>query len=81
VVEAVWLSDPDVPVTVNERAYGAASEVVVMVRIDVPLPMIEGGLNPPLAMPAGKPDSLVTPRDAVPLKPLSDVTVTVNDAD
>ena len=55
--------------------------VVFMVRVEPPEPVIEDGLKPPLVMPLGNPDSLPTLRLTAPLKPLSDVTVTVNVAD
>lgn len=77
VVEAALVSDPEVPVTVRESAYGKALVVVSIVSVELPLPVIDDGLNPPLVMPVGKPDSLETLRFTVPLNPLSDVTVTV----
>jgi hypothetical protein len=56
--------------------------VVVMVSVEVPpAPVIDAGLNPPLVMPLGNPDSLPTPRLTVPLNPLFGVTVTVKVVD
>jgi len=49
-----------------------------MVRVDVPLPEIEGGLKPPLVIPEGNPDSLPTARVTGPLNPLRDLILTVN---
>jgi hypothetical protein len=72
---------PEVPVIVRERAYGVALVVVFIVRVDEPLPEIEGGLKPPLVIPAGKPDSLPTLRLTGPVNPLSGVTVTLNEVD
>jgi hypothetical protein len=55
--------------------------VVFMVSVEEPEPLIEAGLNPPLAMPVGNPDSLPTLRLTVPVKPVTGVTVTVNVVD
>ena len=52
-----------------------------IVRIDEPLPEIEDGLKPPLAIPVGNPDSLPTLRLTGPLNPLRGVTVTLNEVD
>src|SRR2546427_396922 len=52
-----------------------------MVRAELPDPVIEDGLKPPLGMPLGNPFSLPTLRLTVPLNPLRGVTVTVNGAD
>src|SRR5262245_64221334 len=49
-----------------------------MVRVEDPDPLIDGGVKPPLLTPPGNPDSLVTARLTVPVKPLTGVTVTVN---
>jgi hypothetical protein len=76
VVEAVLVS-PEVPVTVSESAYGDAFVVVFMVSIELPPPVIDDGLNPPLVIPMVKLDSLPTLRFNMPLNPASDVTVTV----
>ena len=46
-------------------------------RVEVPLPVIDAGLKPPLLMPLGKPFSLLTLRLTVLLNPLLGVTVTV----
>jgi hypothetical protein len=70
-----------VPVTVSESAYGLAADVVFMRSVDVPAPVIDGGLKPPLLTPAGKPASLETERFTAPLNPLSERTVTVKVAD
>src|SRR5262245_19492427 len=48
-----------------------------MVSVDEPAPVIEAGLNHPLVMPLGNPDSLPTPKLTVPVNPLMGVTVTV----
>jgi len=77
VVEAVCVMVELVPVTVSDRAYGAALAVVFMVRVEEPLPAIDGGLKPPLVMPLGNPDSLPTLRLVEPANPLRGVTVTV----
>jgi hypothetical protein len=81
VVDAVWARVPLVPVIVSESAYGVVLVVVFMVRLGEPEPLIEAGLNPPLVMPLGKPDSLSTLRPTAPVKPLRGVTVTVNVVD
>lgn len=73
--------EPDVPVTVSDRAYGAALVVVFIVRVDVPLPLIEVGLKPTFVIPVGNPDSLPTLRFTAPLNPDSGVTVTVKVVD
>ena len=62
-----------VPVTVTVVFPGAAPAVVI-VNVEVPAPVIEGGLKVPLT-PAG---SGPTPKMTVELKPASGVTVTVN---
>src|SRR5581483_5889009 len=78
VVEASCDSVPEVPVIVSESAYGLVVEVVFMVKVEVPEPAIEAGLNPPLVIPLGKPDSLPTERLTFPVNPLCGDTVTVN---
>ena len=55
--------------------------VVFIVRVDEPLPVIEGGLKPPLVMPVGNPDSLPTLSVTGPVNPLRGVTVTLNVVD
>ena len=55
--------------------------VVFMVSVDEPLPLIVGGLKPPLVIPLGNPFSLLTLRLTAPLNPLRGVTVTLNVAD
>ena len=46
---------------VSERATGVALVVVFIVRVETPpAPLIDAGLKPPLVMPAGNPDSLLT---------------------
>ena len=45
--------------------------------VEEPPVLIDAGLKPPLVIPAGKPDSLPTPKFTVPIKPLRAVTVTV----
>jgi hypothetical protein len=72
---------PAVPVTVSERAYGAALLLVFIVRVEEPLPAMDGGLNPPLVMPLGNPDSLPTLRLTEPPNPFTGVTVTVKFVD
>ena len=62
----------------SESAYGRVLVVAFIVSVDDPLPVIEPGLNPPLVMPLGNPDSLPTVRLTVPPNPLAGVTVTVN---
>jgi hypothetical protein len=52
-----------------------------MVRVEEPEPVIEAGLKPPLVMPLGNPDSLLTPRFTVPVNPLRGETVTVKVVD
>ena len=81
VVDAVCVSTPLVPLTVRERAYGLALDVVFMVRVDAPEPVMVAGANPPLVIPPGNPDSLPTLKLTVPLKPVSGITVTVKLAD
>src|SRR5262249_39034199 len=68
---------PDVPVIVTDSASGEALAGVFVVRVDEPAPTIEAGLNPPLVMPVGNPDSLATLRLTFPLNPLMGATVTV----
>jgi hypothetical protein len=51
-----------------------------MVSLELPLPVIDDGLNPPLVIPTGKPDSLPTLRLTGPLNPVSGVIVTVKAA-
>jgi hypothetical protein len=58
-----------------------ALAVVFMVSVAEPEPAIEAGLNPPLVMPVGNPDSLSTLKLTVPVNPLMGVTVTVKVAD
>ena len=50
---------------------------VCIVSVEEPPTVIDGGLKPPLVMPAGKPDSLPTLKFTVPVKPLRGVTATV----
>src|SRR5256885_13950786 len=69
---------PEDPEMVSERATGTALVGVFMVRVETPpAPLIDAGLKPPLVMPLGKPDSLLTLRLTVPLNPFFGVTVTV----
>jgi hypothetical protein len=56
VVDAVLVSVPEVPVTVSDSAYGEVAFVLLMVSVELPLPSIDEGLNPPLVIPAGKPN-------------------------
>jgi hypothetical protein len=49
-----------------------------MVNVELPEPAMDAGLNPPLVIPLGKPDSLPTERLTVPVNPLCGETVTVN---
>jgi hypothetical protein len=51
------------------------------VSVEEPLPTIDGGLNPPLVIPLGKPDSLPTESVTAAVKPLSGVTVTAKVVD
>jgi hypothetical protein len=78
VLDAVCEIAPLVPVTVNDNAHGTVLVVVFIVRVDVPDPLIVGGLNPPLVIPVGNPDSLPTLSVTGPVKPLTGETVTVN---
>src|SRR4029077_5998683 len=80
-VAAACDCEPDVPVTVSDSAYGLVLVDVFMVSVDVPAPVMSGGLNPPLVMPGGKPASEPASSVTVPLNPVSGVTVTVNVAD
>jgi hypothetical protein len=73
VTVAVWLSAPLVPVIVSVKLPVGVLVVVVTVKVLLLEPVIEVGLNEPLA-PLGSP---LTPRLTVPLKPLSAVTVAV----
>ena len=50
---------------------------VRIVSVEEPPVLIDAGLKPPLVIPAGKPDSLPTPKFTVPVKPLTGATVTV----
>jgi hypothetical protein len=54
---------------------------VPIVSVEEPPVLIDAGLKPPLAIPAGKPDSLPTLKFTVPVKPLRGATVTVYVAD
>jgi len=54
---------------------------VCIVSVEEPPVLIDAGLKPPLAIPAGKPDSLPTLKFTVPVKPLIGATVTVYVAD
>jgi hypothetical protein len=80
VVEAVCVIVPDAPVTVSVTANGFAESDVLIVSVDDPEPVIVDGLKPPLATPAGNPESTVTLRLTGALNPASGVTVTVNGA-
>ena len=81
-VEASWVRLPLVPVIVSDSAQGIVLVVVFIVRTDEPEPpLIEEGLNPPLLMPVGNPDSLPTLRLTEPVNPLSGVTLTVKVVD
>jgi hypothetical protein len=72
---------PVEPVMVNERAYGTVLVEVFILKVETPAPLIDAGLKPPLVMPLGKPDSLLTLRFTVLLKLLCGVTATVKEAD
>jgi hypothetical protein len=73
---------PVEPVMVSERAYGTVLVEVFILKVETPpAPLMEAGLKPPLVMPLGKPDSLLTLRFTVLLKPLCGVTATVKEAD
>ena len=54
---------------------------VRIVSVEEPPVLIDAGLKPPLAIPAGKPYSLPTLKFTVPVKPLRGATVTVYVAD
>ena len=54
--------------------------MVFIVSVEVPDPTMDAGLNPPLVIPVGKPDSLPTLRLTVLANPLCGVTVTVKRA-
>jgi hypothetical protein len=54
---------------------------VCIVSVEEPPVLIDAGLKPPLAIPAGKPDSLPTLKFTVPVKPLRGATVMVYVAD
>ena len=81
VVDAVCSIEPLVPTIVSDKASGVVLVVVFIVNVEVPEPDIVAGLKPPLLIPLGKPDSLSAARLTDPLKPLSEVTDTVNVAD
>jgi hypothetical protein len=81
VVAAARLIVPLVPVTVREMAKGLALDPVLKVSVEVPEPLIEAGLKPPLVTPAGKPFSVAAVRVTGSVKPLMAVTVTVNVVD
>ncbi len=68
---------PLAPVTVSDSAQGTVLVVVFIVSVEVPLPLIEAGLKPPLVIPVGNPDSLPTLRLTGLVKPLIPVTDTV----
>jgi hypothetical protein len=73
---------PADPLIVSERAIGVTLVAVCIVRVDVPpAPLIDAGLKPPLVMPLGNPDSLLTLKFTVPLNPLRGDTVTVKAAE
>ena len=78
VVDVERVIDPETPEIVSEMAIEAAAGVVCIVRIEVPWPTIEDGLNPAFETPAGKPVLVATLKFTVPLKPDRGVTVTVN---
>ena len=77
VVEVVWRRVPLVPVMVSDSAHGTVLVVVLIVSVEAPGPLMEGGLKPPLVMPVGNPDSLPTLRLTGALKPLIPATETV----
>jgi hypothetical protein len=81
VVDAVCLSDPEVPQTVKETAKGTVALVVFIVSVDVPLPLICDGLNPPLLIPVGKPAWVPTLRVIGLLNPSCGLIVTVKAPD
>ena len=81
VVDPVCVSEPELPVTVNETAKGTVAVIVFIVSVELPLPLICDGLNPLLVTPVGKPDSLPTLSETGLVNPLSGVTVTVKAAD
>jgi hypothetical protein len=54
---------------------------VFIVSVDEPAPVIDGGLKPPVVIPAGNADSLPTLRLTVPPNPLRADTETVKVAD
>jgi hypothetical protein len=84
VVDAERMSGPEVPATVTVTAYGEAAVVVFIVSVELPLPAIVEGLNPPLVMPGGKmfsfPTVLPTLRLTEPLNPVSGVIVILKEA-
>ena len=80
VVDAVCVIVPLAPVIVSESAQGTVLLVVSIVSVAEPEPAIEAGLKPALVIPLGKPLSLPTLRLTAPVKPLTGVMVTVNEA-
>ena len=70
--DALWLTDPEVPVIVVLEVATGVAVVVVMVRVDVP-EVTDGGANAQVA-PAGRPEQA---RVTVPLNPLVAATVMV----
>lgn len=69
----VWLTLPEVPVTVIVEIPTGVPLVVLMVNVEVPLPPVTGeGVNEQLA-PVGNPEEQV--RLTSPLNPLAGVTV------
>lgn|SRR5579862_2192485 len=73
VTGAVWVSVPNVPVTLIVDEASGVLEEVVTVSVEVPEVLIEVGLNVAVA-PEGVPVAL---NETVPLNPLAGVTVTV----
>jgi hypothetical protein len=68
-----WLTEPEVPVIVRVEFPAGVPDEVVTVRVALPDPVTDAGLNP-IVVPAGAP---VTPNDTVPAKPFSAAVVTV----
>ena len=63
--EVLWVTNPEVPVTVMLETATGVAVVVVMVRVEVPAELTEAGANAQVA-PAGRPEHV---RFTVPLNP------------
>ena len=74
VTPAVWIRLPLVPVIVREYVPGGVVPMAVVIASeDVPAPVIDGGVNVPVA-PFGRP---LTDKFVVAVNPLTAVVVTV----